>query len=206
VNEAVTYDDAGARIAVRRATKADGAILARLIDLAGDGIPTHLWGAAAGPGETALDVGRRRAERDEGGFSFRNATLAECDGAVAGLLLGYRQPAVFDAGDLELLPPIVRPLVELEAAAPGSWYLNALAVLPEFQGRGIGRTLLGEADRLAALSGARDLSIIVASENRRAFGLYQRHGFREVDRRAVIAYPGFAYGGDWVVMVKALAG
>lgn len=191
-------------IGVRRATRSDGAILARLIDIAGDGIPTHLWGASAGPGETALDVGRRRAERDEGGFSFRNAMLAEIDGAVAGLLLGYRQPDFFDDGNMDLLPPIVQPLVELEAAAPGSWYLNALAVLPNAQGRGVGRRLLAEADRLAAESGAPLLSVIVASENGRAFSLYRQHGFREIDRRAVVAYPGFAYGGDWVMMVKLL--
>lgn len=201
---AATGVGAAADIAVRRASRADGAILARLIDIAGDGIPTHLWAASAGPGETALDVGRRRAERDEGGFSFRNAVLAELGGAVAGLLLGYRQPDFVDQSDLDLLPPIVRPLIELEAAAPGSWYLNALAVLPECQGRGVGRRLLAEADLIAALSGARELSVIVAGENARAFALYEAHGFRAVDRRPVLAYPGFAYGGDWVAMVKRL--
>ena len=36
----------------------------------------------------------------------------------------------------------------MEALAPGSWYVNALAVLPEFQGRGLGARLLKLAEEL----------------------------------------------------------
>ena len=52
----------------------DAADLARLVDLAGEGLPSYLWARMAEPGEDAFAVGeRRRAARDEGAFSWRNA-------------------------------------------------------------------------------------------------------------------------------------
>ena len=124
----------GIEPALRRAAPEDAETLARLIDLAGEGIPAHLWRQAARDGESVWDVGRQRAARESGGFSYRNAEVCEAQGRPAGMLLGYRQPDPYDAGDLDELPAIVRPLVELEALAPGSWYLNGLAVFPEFAG------------------------------------------------------------------------
>jgi ribosomal protein S18 acetylase RimI-like enzyme len=187
---------------VRPARQQDAAPLARLIDIAGEGIPTYLWAQAAEAGETALEVGVRRAAREEGGFSYRNAFVDEVEGQVAGMLLGYRQPDPYDPGDLSDLPAVVRPMVELEALAPGSWYVNALAVFPAFRGRGLGSGLLALAVRLAGESGARALSVIVAAENAPARALYERNGYRAAARRPVVAFSGFAHGGDWMLMVK----
>jgi hypothetical protein len=69
-------------VRLRPATREDAELLARLIDIAGEGFGTYLWSQSAAPGETALDVGRRRAQREDGGFSYRNATLAEIDGTT----------------------------------------------------------------------------------------------------------------------------
>jgi hypothetical protein len=41
------------------------------------------WGKMAEAGQTAWDVGRIRAARDDGAFSWRNAVVAEQDGTVA---------------------------------------------------------------------------------------------------------------------------
>jgi ribosomal protein S18 acetylase RimI-like enzyme len=191
---------------LRRAAKADAADLARLIDIAGEGIPTYLWSQSAEAGEAPLEVGRRRAEREEGGFSYRNAYVAEAEGRAAGMLLGYRQPDPYDIGDLAELPEVVRPLIELEAEAPGSWYLNALAVLPEFQGRGLGAKLLALAEDLARESGADTLSIIAAEENAGAYELYLRTGYSPVARRPIVPFPGVPHAGAWVLLVKPLAG
>ena len=43
----------------------------------------------AEPGENAWDVGLRCAAREEGSFSYRNATIIEHDGQCAGCLIGY---------------------------------------------------------------------------------------------------------------------
>lgn len=191
---------------LRTATREDARALAQLIDIAGEGFGTYLWGQSAGPGETALDVGMRRAQREDGGFSYRNATLAEVDGEVAALLLGYRLADPYEAGDLSALPPTVRPLIELESHAPGSWYVNALAAFPRFRNQGLGTILLREGEKLARDTRAPALSIIVADQNEGAKRLYERTGYRTRARRPIVPFPGFVHTGDWLLMIKPLGG
>ena len=74
----------------RPATKADAAALAVLVDIAGEGLPAHLWSTLRAPGQSILEMGRERAAREEGGFSYRNARVAEVNGEVAASLVGYR--------------------------------------------------------------------------------------------------------------------
>jgi ribosomal protein S18 acetylase RimI-like enzyme len=124
-----------------------------------------LWSTLKAPGQSIIEVGRERAAREEGGFSYRNAVVAEVDGEIAACLVGYRLDDPYDLGDLEQIPPLVRPLVLLEAKAPGSWYVNVLATFPEFRRKGIGMALLRIAEKRARDEGAQALSVIVAAEN-----------------------------------------
>jgi ribosomal protein S18 acetylase RimI-like enzyme len=189
---------------LRPARKDDARALALLIDIAGEGFGQYLWAQSAGPGEEPLDVGMKRAQREEGGFSYRNATLAEIEGKVAGLLLGYRLDDPYDTGDLDALPAMIRPLVELESCAPGSWYINALAAFPAFRNRGLGTLLLNEAEKRTRMADAKVVSLIVAEENAVAMRLYGQTGYREAARRLLVPFPGLGHGGDWVLMTKAV--
>jgi ribosomal protein S18 acetylase RimI-like enzyme len=189
---------------LRPARREDAEVLARLTDMAGHGMPAYMWTQAAGAGEQALDVGRRRFQRDEGNFSYRNAWVIEVAGEVAAGLIGYRQPEPYELAGVEQFGPILQPLIRLEAMAPGSWYVNVVAVLPQYRGQGLGSLLLADAERRAYEVGARSLSLIVAAENARALSLYERLGYREHARRPIVGFPGFEYGGDWVLMVKAV--
>ncbi len=186
----------------RRAVAGDAPALARLIDLAGEGLPAALWQRAAAPGQSALDVGAARAAREVGGFSYRNAVVAELDGRVAGMLLGYRQPDPYDTGDLAQLPEPVRPLVMLESRAPGSWYVNGLAVFPAYRGQGLASGLLALAAELARDAGAPSLSVIVGEWNGAARRLYRRDGYREAARLAAVALPGPGHAGEWILMTR----
>jgi len=190
--------------AARPARPEDAAALAVLIDRAGEGIPAHLWAQAAEPGQTALEVGTARAARAEGGFSYRNAMVVEDAGAVVAMVLGYRLPDPYELPALADVPGLIVPLLELEAQVPGSWYLNAIAVADGFEGRGLGRRLLALASELARRQGATEMSLIVAEENARARGLYERTGFVAQDRRAIVPFPGFVHAGNWVLLVKPL--
>jgi len=116
----------------RPATKADASALAVLVDIAGEGLPAHLWSTLKVPGQSILEVGRERAVREQGGFSYRNAIVAEVGGEIAACLVGYRLDDPYDPGNLAEIPELVRPLVLLEAKAPGSWYVNVLATFHEF--------------------------------------------------------------------------
>jgi len=132
----------------RPATKTDAAVLAVLVDIAGEGMPSFMWSTLGAVGQSVLEFGRERARRDTGGFSFKNATVAEIGGEIAACLVGYRldDPNDLD-GSLAETPEIVRPLVRLEAKVSGSWYVNVLATFPEFRRHGIGGELLAIAER-----------------------------------------------------------
>lgn len=190
---------------IRKATVEDAAVLAELIDLAGEGIPAYLWQQMAEPGQSAAEVGASRAAREAGGFSYRNASVIDVDGQVAAMLLGYQQDDPYSLDDIDDYPALVRPLVELEDLAPGSWYVNALAVYPAFRRQGLAAGLLQEAERLALAQSIDELSLIVASENRGAVALYQSLGYEHTASRPLVDYPGAPHGGDWWLMVKRLS-
>ena len=180
------------KTSVRPATPDDAPLLATLIDIAGEGMPSHLWAGMASAGQTPLEVGADRARREQGGFSWRNARIAEVGGEAVGMLLGYPlpQPTARDVADVARLPDMVRPLLELEHVAAGTWYVNALAVLAGRRGGGIGSVLLEDAAEVASATGHPVLSLQVFSGNAGALRLYRRHGFEQVDERPVLDRPG----------------
>jgi ribosomal protein S18 acetylase RimI-like enzyme len=185
----------------RPATPADAVVLAELVNHAGEGLPLSLWDKMTEPGETAWDVGRRRAARDEGSFSYRNAAIIEQDGQAAGSLIGYGI-----AKDPEPLPDDVpamfRPLLELEALAPDTWYVNVLAVLPGYRGLGLGSQLLALAEEIGRAEGKAGMSIIVSDANDGARRLYERTGYRFVAERTMVKEDWQNPGKNWVLLVK----
>ncbi len=185
----------------RRAQPDDAPVLAELVNYAGEGLPLHLWGGLAEAGETAWDVGVARARRNTGSFSYRNAIMIEADGAAAGCLIGYPLPE-----QPEPIPPdfpgLVRPLQELENLAPGTWYVNVLAVRPDYRGRGLGGQLLALADETGRATGARGMSVIVADKNTGAFRLYERFGYRQAAARAMVKNGWSVESENWLLMTK----
>jgi ribosomal protein S18 acetylase RimI-like enzyme len=189
-------------LTIRKAKAEDAPKLAELMNIAGEGLPAHLWERMAGPGEDVLAFGARRVARTTGGFSYTNACVAACDGVIAGMLLGYRLPDPYETGPLDEIPAVLRPLVELEALVPGSWYVNAVATDAAYRRQGVGRTLMDRAEQLADASGAEALSLIVADENTRARRLYERLGYHAIARRPIVQFPRCPHAGDWVLMKK----
>lgn len=187
----------------RRAVVGDAPLLAELVNFAGEGLPLYLWGKMAAPGENPWDVGRRRAARDEGSFSYRNASIIEHEGQAAGCLIGYEipeQPEPIGPG----IPAMFVPMQELENLAPGSWYVNVLAVAPQFRGHGLGTKLLALADDIAGNLGKRRLSVIVADTNRGARRLYERCGYRESATRPAVKQDWKNDAVNWVLLTKTL--
>jgi ribosomal protein S18 acetylase RimI-like enzyme len=185
----------------RRATPADAGAMADFVHFASEGLALHLWMRTAGPGGDPWAVGRERAGRDTGAFSWRNTVLMELEGQPAAGLIGY---ALADAaGPVPPdMPGMFVPLQELENLAPGTWYVNVLAAYPEHRGKGCGTALLALADRLAADQGKRGLSIIVADSNTGARRLYERSGYREIARRRMVKEDWQHPGKEWVLLVK----
>lgn len=189
---------------IRQAEKSDAVVLARLIDLAGEGIPGYLWAGMAEPGETALEAGTRRAARDEGGFSYRNARVLTGDRGVLGMLVAYRLPDPYPLNDLDDCPAIVQPLIRLEAQAPGSWYINAVATCSDCRGKGFATALIRDTEQHARSLGCKRVSLIVASGNDTAIRLYRRLGFKTTAQLPAASAPDFVVVGDWLLMQKSL--
>ena len=96
------------------------------------------------------------------------------------------------------------PLNALKGVAAGTWYLSALALYPEQQRKGLGRTMLAEAEAVARAAGADWITLMVGSFNSGARALYQQVGYAEWDRRAFLPFPGSDAEGDWILMRKDL--
>ena len=193
-------------VSIRAATSSDtdADALARLIAIAGEGMPQLVWEEMREPGETVWDVGRRRAQRGEGSFSYRNAMLAEVAGEVRAGMVSYGLAAEPEPWSPEEVPPMFRSLQELEDLAAGSWYVMVLAAFEGHRGQGLGAALLAHADVLARAAGRDAISIIVRDANR-ARRLYERVGYVEQARRAIVRTGGWdVEGKDWVLLVKPL--
>ncbi|MFD0987213.1 GNAT family N-acetyltransferase [Methyloligella solikamskensis] len=195
--------DPTSKTTFRPGTQNDSSALAILIDIAGEGIPSALWRGMKEPEQSVLEFGRFRARREEGEFSYRNAVMAEVDGEVAAALVGFQLDDPYDMGNLDEVPDFIRPLVLLEAKAPGSWYVNILACFAEFRRRGLGEALLAIAEERAREASAPALSVIVGSWNENAARLYARAGYAEAAREKAPSPEGDDRG-EWILMVKPL--
>lgn len=189
---------------IRGAQASDADHLVRFINMAADDLPLHFWRRSVGPDGDAWAYGRERAARETGNFSYRNAWLAEINGNVAGCLLGYpaeAEPAPIDPDT----PPIFVPLLQLEALAPGSWYLNVLATYDQFRGKGCGSALLAHAEDVARRAGHSSISLIAADTHQDALRLYRAKGYVEVARRPVVKEDWQVDATEWILFVKPVA-
>ena len=189
-------------VKIREARKVDAPVLAELINFAGEGLPLYLWRQMAGAGEDPWEIGRERAARDSGGFSYRNSVVAEVDGNIAGALLGYPVVAEEEPIDPATIPPMFVPLLELENLAAGTWYINAVATFPDARGLGVGSQLMEWAEHRASALGLRGTSLIVSDGNHGARRLYERLGYEEVAHRPMVREQWQNAGDTWVLMIK----
>ena len=186
---------------IRAAKASDADHLVRFINMAADDLPLHFWKKSAAPGTDPLAYGAERAARETGNFSFRNAWLAEVEGEVAACLLGY--PAALEAEPIDPgTPPIFVPLLELEALAPGSWYLNVLATYPAFRGTGLGSALLAHAEAVTRSAGRPMISLIAEDTHHDALRLYRGKGYQEVARRPLVKDDWPVAANEWILFTK----
>ena len=136
-------------------------------------------------------------------FSYSNCTVAERNGEVIGMLVAFPVEPDPDVSDPdEEVDPVLKPYSELER--PGSFYICGMALFPEYRGEGLGTGLLDLARQQAYQRGLEELSLIVFEQNVGAKRLYERHGFREVNRRPAVPHELIYYRGDALLMVAGV--
>jgi len=193
-----------AEVRWRDATDNDAASLALLADAATRRLVAWSWDQSARPGQSGFEIGRDIIRSNEDSFvHLRHWRVGESEGRVASGLNSYLLPESDASLAAQAAPPL-RPPIELKALAAGTWYVGAASVFPEFRNRGVGQALFVEAERLAALVGATQLTLLVGSFNHGAQRLYQRLGFTEWRRLPFIPFRGSDPTGDWILMGKNL--
>ena len=189
----------------RTATEDDCTELALILDVAGRRLPSYLWSQDTGQGQSCFEYGREKIRTDTNRNSyFKNWLVAEFQDKFVGAFFGFSVDDPYPEIDLEAVPECFRPCVELERVARGCWLLQAIAILPQYRGKGLARQLLGKAENVARDSGTKRIALQVEEVNEIAFNTYQKNGYIEVDRRPYIPFPGSDDTGDYVLMWKEL--
>lgn len=132
-------------------------------------------------------------------FSFRYADVAENNGRVSGLLVSYpgrTMPLLALPTGIQLISAcgtswaldMIRsvPLfLRMKEALPGEYYINTVAVFPEYAGKGIGTRLMKLAEEKAKESGLKKCSLTVDVLNEKAIRLYERLGYHIVETEKI---------------------
>jgi ribosomal protein S18 acetylase RimI-like enzyme len=123
-------------------------------------------------------------------FSYQNIQVAEQSSEVVGLVLS------FGGRDEARLNTAVGSWLEWEAQ-DDEWYVDALAVLKNWDRKGIGTLLLQSAERQARQHHYPKIALNVAQGNTQALDLYAQLHF-------VVTQQTFLYQRPYVRMVKTL--
>ncbi|MBD0267285.1 MAG: GNAT family N-acetyltransferase [Cyanobacteria bacterium Co-bin8] len=179
--------------------------IARLFQIAADGVVDYLWSTlqADYPGLTPLEIGAQRFANPDSNCSYRNCVMAERETEIVGMMMTFaiaepdEAPQAPSTETDSEIPDVMAPYA-LEKA--GTWYICALAVFPEFRGQGIGSGLLALAHRQAREQGFEELSLLCFEQNMGAKQLYERCGFKTIDRTPVVPHPLIHHTGDLLLM------
>ena len=189
----------------RTATPDDATDLALLLDAASRRLVSWRWSTLAAPGQSWFEVGRTRIRTlTDNQAHYANWLVAEVEGHPVGGLNAHPVPGAVEETDLTEIDPVFHPLIALEPLTAGTFYIMAAAIFAEHRGRGYGSILLDKAAELARGHGLTRLSLMTESFNEGARRLYLRHGFRDLDHRPFVAFPGSDEAGDWTLMIRDL--
>src|SRR5918995_6703220 len=186
-------------VTFRAAIREDSRKIAELFSISSDGVVDYVWSTLAPeyPGLEPIEIGALRYAQEEGNFSYTNCVVAEREGAVIGQLCAF--PVEASAGDPdEPVDPVLEPYGRLEM--PGTLYISSLALFEGFRGMDLGTKMISLARDQARERGHDALSLLVFEQNAGAVKLYEREGFREVDRAAVVPHPLINHTGDVILM------
>lgn len=194
-------------ITIQSAKRTDAADLAILDNLAGHSIPLIFWREQTEDNriETALATGRDRLADDDGFYNWKKAKVAVEDDIIVGMSVCYIMPEPDEEADyIVRSSSAFKPVFELYNECIGHWFIDALAVYPSAQHKGIGKLLFDDALARGAESGAETMSLIVEDTNEVAAALYRSYGFEVVTQKDFISFEGAREINEWILMSRSL--
>jgi ribosomal protein S18 acetylase RimI-like enzyme len=134
-------------------------------------------------------------------YSWQNSMLAEQDGKVVACLISYdgADYATMRKETFRLIAEEVgRDFRQMESETEaGEYYVDSIAVLPDYRGQGIGTQLLRAGAEKARQLHIGKVSIVVSPDNPKAQQLYESLGFQYVKDM-------FLFNEDYRKMIKEL--
>jgi len=167
------------KLDIRDATPSDAPFLARCI-LAG----MHMSDFEGYPSDPISDIlaGLTACERrDDTLYTYRNTRIAEVNGVAAGALLSYPGELYADLRERtfrEFWPAFFEEFSSDDPeTGPGEYYLDSLAVTPEFRRQGVGKALLQDGIRKGAALGYTTVALVADPDYPHLIRLYESLGF-----------------------------
>ena len=123
-------------------------------------------------------------------FSYEYCLVAEINGQVAGSIITY-PGADINKLNILLIEKLKEKFIDNEKmflkyskdilnskeAFDDEYYIDNLAVLKSFRGKGIGKKLIAEVEKDAYCKGYNKISILADVNNNKAFNIYQKLGY-----------------------------
>ena len=195
---------------IRRATLTDALSCARLLSMASHGMAEAVFRDLI-PGQTTEQIIADRRIKPEGkAASYRNWWVAEgSHGEVAGGMNAYPLDGSWQSARDDLLTEerlrVLRPMIELDAEAAGSYFINILAVFPEYRHAGIARRLIELACNEARKAGMAAVSLATFEDDARLIDYYLGIGFRVAASRPLEPHECLLSAGNLVMMTMPAA-
>ena len=174
-------------IHIRQAIKSDAPIIAHAVAMAiGDEKALKSY-----CGKDYINVITKIAENKDSQYSYLNTLIAEMDGNTLGAIIGY------DGAKLHELRATTYSIIYNELGQTpsipdeteaGEFYIDTIAVLPQYRGRGIGRLLIASIRDKAFADGHKHIGLIVDFDNPQAESLYTSIGFVRVGTKFFLGH------------------
>ena len=172
---------------IRDAKKSDAPIIAQAVAMAiGDEKAVKNY-----CGEDYISLLIQIVEHENSQYSYLNTLIAEINNTPVGVVIGY------DGAKLHKLRATTFSIIHNELGRTpsipdetqaGEFYLDTIAVLPEYRGTGIGRQLITAIRDKAFSQGHSHVGLIVDFDNPRAEALYTSLGFARVGTKIFLGH------------------
>ena len=185
MNRTQPYTGKCAEVSIRDAREDDAEFLAQVIlaaahlsDMGADTANSDSAGTAAATSAGDLTTICRRTDTL---YSWRNARIACACGKRAGAMVSYPGDSYNTARSITfpLLPGLTQAQIDATdiETLPGEWYLDSLAVLPEFRRAGIGKMLIMDAIERGRNAGYTQCTLLAEKSSTHLVEYYTRLGF-----------------------------
>ncbi|UDM32338.1 GNAT family N-acetyltransferase [Lentilactobacillus laojiaonis] len=175
-------------ITIRDAQQEDAGQIAPLMDIIFDEMELDVLDDVSEPG--LAKVITKAYQTDTYLYDKATTVVAEADGQVVGVAFGYPSENETDINQVlynlsKQSADFTKPFIADSETNLDEWYLDSIAVDPNYQGHGIGSKLLRAVPNLAKNDHKAVVGLNVDYENPNAKRLYEKMGFKTIQTQMI---------------------